>query len=156
MLSTRERLLGGLTATVTAIAVGVVLAGPSRAETVVTYTAIDRSSNYIPGNNANPRSQTPAQGDMFAIDEVLKNQAGQTVGYDSGTCVVTNTGGLAHCTVTGALPGGSITVQGIINFNRDTFVLAITGGTGRFNGAGGWLEGRNVNDTTTTLTFHFP
>ena len=77
------------------------------------------------------------------------------IGYDSGTCTFTRVSPdsqpsnsafdttLEDCAVTAFLPNGSITVQGVITTRSGTpqpATLAVTGGTGSFNGANGTLR----------------
>jgi hypothetical protein len=49
---------------------------------------------------------------------------------------------LANCVVTAVWRGGSLTVQGVVGFRSkqpEPAVFAVTGGTGRFDGAAGTL-----------------
>jgi hypothetical protein len=77
------------------------------------------------------------------------------IGYDSGTCTFTRVSPdsqpsnsafdttLEDCAVTAFLPNGSITVQGVITTRSGApqpATLAVTGGTGSFNGANGTLR----------------
>ncbi len=77
------------------------------------------------------------------------------IGYDSGTCTFTRAAPdgqpsnsafdttLESCVATAFLPNGSITVQGVITVQSGTpqpATLAVTGGTGTFNGASGTLR----------------
>ena len=96
------------------------------------------------------------------------------IGYDSGTCTFTrvapdgqpssspfnNT--LENCVATAVLPNGSITAQGVITTDSGTpqpATLAVTGGTGSFEGArgivkvtfGAQFEGRQFEQFTITL-----
>jgi hypothetical protein len=74
------------------------------------------------------------------------------IGYDSGTCTFTRVTPdgqgkgsrfnkvFENCTATAALPNGDITVQGIISSKSgkpQPATLAVTGGTGRYDGAHG-------------------
>ena len=63
----------------------------------------------------------------------------------------------AQCPATAILPGGQITVQGVIVNRSLNFTLPITGGSGRYQGAGGQLVSRDISTPTqpqVELTFH--
>ncbi|MEU6086178.1 hypothetical protein ABZ865_05075 [Streptomyces sp. NPDC047085] len=61
-----------------------------------------------------------------------------------------------QCLGTFVLADGDITGQGRITFTQapTDFDLAITGGTGRYRNASGWIHGHVLNDTDTQLTFY--
>jgi len=63
----------------------------------------------------------------------------------------------AQCPGTAILPGGQITVQGVIVNRSLNFTLPITGGSGRYDRAQGQLVARDVSTPTqpqVELTFH--
>jgi hypothetical protein len=77
------------------------------------------------------------------------------IGYDSGTCTFTRVAPdgqpsgsafdatLEDCVVTAFLPNGSVTAQGVITLRSGTpqpAQLAVTGGTGSFDGANGTVR----------------
>jgi hypothetical protein len=87
----------------------------------------------------------PSMGDTLVFSEVL-NVRGREAGTSGGVCTVTEavppyTTLTLHCVATLSLRGGQITLQGLIevqtmdDFSSNT--VAITGGTGRYFGAGG-------------------
>jgi hypothetical protein len=87
----------------------------------------------------------PSMGDMVVFSEVLSVR-GREVGMSGGVCTVTEaippyTTLTLHCVATLSLRTGQITLQGLIevqtmeDFSSNT--VAITGGTGRYAGAGG-------------------
>ena len=77
---------------------------------------------------------------------------GKQVGDEGGTCpIVDATEGLIHCTGTMRLPGGHIAFQGLTTA-APTKELAVTGGTGRYQGAGGEATLVELGDGTGTLT----
>jgi len=86
----------------------------------------------------------PSVGDTFTFSDNVFHR-GQRVGRDDGNCHVTRRGpgSLAfQCAVTVTLRGrGQITLQGLFAFRRgrpgNATDLAITGGTGGYNGASG-------------------
>ncbi len=97
-------------------------------------------------------------GDRFVFTEDLY-QRGKRVGTDHGECVLTRlrgTGGTFNCNVSAVFAGkGQLTIQGAFTFTEDEggrFVLAITGGTGRFRDAGGVVVVDETGERS-TLTF---
>jgi Dirigent-like protein len=102
-------------------------------------------------------------GDYFVFSDILYRR-GEEVGTNGGQCVIVagtppyETVTL-HCVVTADLERGQITTQGLLEFQgRDDvspFTVAITGGTGKYRGAGGEARVRPVSDTVSvhTLTF---
>ena len=54
----------------------------------------------------------------------------------------------AQCPTTSILPGGQITTQGTIVNRSLNFTLPITGGSGRYQGAGGQVVSRDVSTPT--------
>jgi hypothetical protein len=92
-----------------------------------------------------------AQGDELIINDQLttthKVKGGYPIlGRDAGVCTLTRIPEkfaeqtLANCVVTASVRGGSLTVQGVVRFKSQQpqpAVLAVTGGTGRFDGAAG-------------------
>ena len=78
------------------------------------------------------------------------------MGYDAQTCLLTSLRPpQVGCSIVFALPGGTIAGQ-YIGAPPPHKLVAITGGTGRYIGAGGTIEvvesGRDVSDRN-TLTF---
>ncbi len=95
-------------------------------------------------------------------DEAVGNgelfQNDQSVGSEGFVCtVVSLQPDLRECEVTLRLAKGDITLQGlapVISGFPTNFTLAITGGTGIYRNASGFVNGTNVNDTETDLTLH--
>ena len=95
-------------------------------------------------------------GDMFAFSSLLTKH-GRTVGHTGVACTVTSLERAeAQCVGTASLRRGQITVQGLIGEESDEeeFELAITGGTGAYEGAEGTLVVRELSETRELLTFH--
>jgi hypothetical protein len=104
---------------------------------------------FIPAPGTNPKAF--AQGDELIINDQLTtvhkvNGGYPIVGYDSGVCTLTRIPEqhapqtLADCAVTAVLSSGSLTIQGAVAFRSGQpkpAALAVTGGTGRFDGAAG-------------------
>jgi Allene oxide cyclase barrel like domain len=84
-------------------------------------------------------------------------QAGERVGRVGVVCTFTSAADpsmvQAQCPATADLPGGQITLQGLVT-NRDLRVLPITGGSGRYQGAEGEMFARFLSQTKAVLTFH--
>jgi hypothetical protein len=90
-----------------------------------------------------------SQGDQFVFTNDLLRR-GEKVGEDGGMCVVTRltAAGAAtfKCVGSNALPGGQITVQGLVTYGpgeevkEEPYFFAITGGTGRYKTARGQVK----------------
>jgi Dirigent-like protein len=132
-------------------------ASPVHAARTLKYYGFDINNGstdpgFIPVAGTNP--QVFAQGDELIINDQLtgthRTASGYPiVGYDAGVCTLTRVPEqnapqtLANCVVTAVVKGGSITVQGVIRFKSQQpapAVLAVTGGTGRFDGAAGTVR----------------
>ena len=128
-------------------------AGPAGA-TTLTFYAFDINNGttnpgFIPVPGTNPK--VFAQGDELIVNDQVTttHKAGggyPIVGHDAGVCTLTRIPEphaeqtLANCAVTAVLPGGSLTIQGVLTFQAQQpqpAVLAVTGGTGRSTGADG-------------------
>ncbi len=59
-----------------------------------------------------------------------------------------------QCLATADLRGGQIAVHGLLTGEPETFVLPITGGSGKYEGAEGEVQVRQVTETKEILTFH--
>jgi hypothetical protein len=76
----------------------------------------------------------------------------EKVGSDNGYCVRTVAGKSWECWWTAFLPAGQITVEGPF-FDAGPSTLAITGGTGKYSRASGWMDLRARNDQGTEYDF---
>ena len=93
----------------------------------------------------------PSLGDYVVFHDVLLVD-GRRVGDEGGTCPLVDVAqGLIHCTGTIRLPGGQIAFQGLTT-TAPTKQVAITGGTGRYQGVGGEATLVEFPDQTGTLT----
>ena len=102
-------------------------------------------------------------GDYFVFSDIVYRR-GEEVGTSGGQCVVvagtppyaTFT---AQCVATLDLERGQITLQGLVEFQGDDdlnpFTVAITGGTGKYRGAGGEARVRPVSDTVSVYKLSF-
>jgi hypothetical protein len=135
---------------------GAAAAGPTKssAATTLSYYAFDINNDStdrgfiaVPGDN----HQVFAQGDQLIINDQLTSTStvGDSypiVGYDTGLCTLARIPEpraeqtLEICVVTAVWRTGSLTVQGVVSFQSmqpRPAVLAVTGGTGRLDGAAG-------------------
>lgn len=94
-------------------------------------------------------------GDLLTFANALYN-AGNTkqVGTDNGYCIRTVVGKSWECWWTSFLPGGQIVVEGPF-LDAGPSKLAITGGTGRYSRARGWMNLRARNDKGTEYAFTY-
>ena len=93
----------------------------------------------------------PSLGDYVVFHDLLLTN-GKQVGDEGGTCPLVDVEqGLIHCTGTIRLPGGQLTFQGLTTTDP-TKQIAITGGTGRYQGAGCEATLVENPDQTGTLT----
>ncbi|HEY2306991.1 MAG TPA: hypothetical protein VGI05_14020 [Streptosporangiaceae bacterium] len=96
-------------------------------------------------------------GDEEIFRGILDNAAGTTqIGIFAGTLTsISANDSLNLATVDLQLPGGQITIQGFFFGSKSRIVHAITGGTGRYTGAGGEFSftfpSPGVLDMTLTL-----
>jgi hypothetical protein len=177
-MDTRARSVAIVTASVAGLAacamLGASAARPAGAADVstLTYYAFDTNDGttnpgLIPVPGTNPK--VLAQGDELIVNDQLATTQRTPGGYpivglDAGVCTLTRISGkgvaqtLANCVVTATWQNGSLTVQGVLRFQSQqpqASVLAITGGTGRFDGAHGTVGVRFTKEfkvLTITLT----
>ncbi|MFK0152496.1 hypothetical protein ACIQVL_17655 [Streptomyces sp. NPDC090499] len=102
---------------------------------------------------------SPAQGDRTVFRSNLFDLHGNQVGDTGGTCTTTrvDNGGAEECVVNYNLPGGQLTVQGmvfgILNPGPPpSFDNAITGGTGVFDRARGSVHADTIGTGTRRFT----
>lgn len=90
-------------------------------------------------------------GDYVVFHDQLRS-GGKQVGDEGGSCTIVDAAeAVTHCTGTVRLRGGQITFQGLASPDP-TKQLAITGGTGRYQGAGGEATLVEFGDGTGSLT----
>jgi hypothetical protein len=139
----------GVVTAASAAAPGGQAAAPGSAATTVTFTAKTTQVNQI--------DLPPAgfgQGDEAVFHDQLR-QSGMLIGHAGGVCQATFVANgqvpQYQCVVTFVLPGGRVTVQGLLDIaNPASFTgqYAVTGGTGSYEGAGGQAT---IHQTTATL-----
>jgi hypothetical protein len=86
--------------------------------------------------------QGPSLGDQFVFHSDLRRE-GETIGHDGGTCTVVSVEEPRlpefQCIATLWFDEGQITAQGLVQFTDEAFEVAITGGTGAYEGAAGHI-----------------
>jgi len=95
-------------------------------------------------------------GDLLTFANAIYDSANaKKVGTDNGWCIRTAVGKAWECAWTTSLANGQITVAGPFNDAGDS-KLAITGGTGAYATAQGWmlLHARNDKGTEYDFVFH--
>lgn len=101
-------------------------------------------------------SATDAAGNVLTFANDVFDRADKVkVGTDQGYCVRIVVGKTWECNFTTILSTGQITVEGPFSDTGNT-VLAITGGTGKYRNARGWME-LNYHDAAGTkfdFVFH--
>ncbi|MFF4371013.1 hypothetical protein [Streptomyces sp. NPDC001594] len=94
---------------------------------------------------------SPKQGDTVVVRSDLFDSQHIKVGESHGTCTTTRGGAdeAEQCVVTYTLPGGQLTVQGMyFNYlDQGPFDNAITGGTGDYKKARGWVHSDTIATT---------
>ncbi|UQX02179.1 hypothetical protein [Streptomyces sp. RerS4] len=100
-----------------------------------------------------------AQGDRTVFRSTLFDEDGNQVGETGGTCTTTRVvdGGAEVCVVTYTLPGGQLSVQGMVfGFLNPgpppSFDNGITGGTGEFDQARGSVHADTIATGTRRFT----
>ena len=100
-------------------------------------------------------SNDDALGNVLTFANPVFNEADTTeVGTDNGYCVRTVKGAAWECVWTTFLPAGQITVEGPFSDTANT-TLAITGGTGLYAHARGWMALNYHNPQGTEFDFVF-
>jgi dirigent-like protein len=85
-------------------------------------------------------SNVDAAGNVLTFaNDVFDSSDAKKVGSDQGYCIRTVVGKTWECNWTTFLAGGQITVEGPFSDTGNT-AIAVTGGTGRFRNARGWMD----------------
>jgi len=101
-------------------------------------------------------------GDVVATHDHLTNAGGKPAGHDGVVCTVTLVGSASaqfQCLVTAHLKGGDLTAQGLFTEpfrepHHPTVFFAVTGGTGTYSGATGYVRVHEATEEETDYTFH--
>jgi len=123
-----------------------------------TINLLEVSKSFTPTGGLDFQSP-PKVGQGFVIESDFYKWQGRKRGAHygtlQGTCTFTKIVGDASsqfCNVGVFLPGGQITVAGIIN-QSGLFTIPIVGGTGIYAGARGYVRVRNINENNSADTF---
>ncbi|MFJ6792919.1 hypothetical protein [Streptomyces sp. NPDC091268] len=124
---------------------------------IITLTGRLAQQSRFPVNPAGPA----AQGDRTVVRSLLFDEDDNQVGETGGFCTTTrvDNGGAEECVVTYTLPGGQITVQGMVFGHLipgppPSFDNAINGGTGKYDKARGWVHADTIAPNTRRFTIH--
>ena len=104
----------------------------------------------------NKKAQDDVIGNTLGFGNNLYNARNtKKVGRDQGFCYRTNPGAFWECLFTNVLEDGRITVQGVFPDSLHDSKMAITGGTGAYKGAQGFMILHARNDIGTRFDFEF-
>ena len=146
------------------VVVGVLMSAPAAAaadgkgKRVLRIIATENQFQFLDLGTAGP-----SLGDELVFSERLTRR-GRPVGVSGGVCTATQVEPpydelTFHCVATLKLRRGQITLQGLIEVQGEDdpgpFTVAITGGTGRYSGAGGKAVIREVSPTKSVYKLHF-
>ncbi|MFB7867124.1 dirigent protein [Streptomyces sp. NPDC056069] len=147
----RFRRIGALGAC-TVAAVALATAAPAAAHDDGDGFEFTLYAKEVPVTGASESAPAPKAGDTFTFaDDLYKTKGGDKVGRDGGVCGVVRVSGDqadANCIGTFALnggPGGQLTAQALTTFDITNeqpaaFDVAVTGGTGDFKSAHGYIR----------------
>ena len=127
-------------------------AGGKSTALTVTFTVVERATTDAVTETG---KKGDSAGDILTFANALYN-AGNTkkVGTDNGFCMRTVVGKSWECWWTTFLAGGQLTVEGPF-LDAGPSKLSITGGTGKYSRARGWMDLRSRNDKGTEYDFAY-
>ena len=139
---------------VLAVATVVATAGGNSTSPAATFTVVERATTDAVTNKGVKKGDSLGDVLTFA-NEIYNADNTKKVGSDNGFCVRTQVGKAWGCVWTTFLPSGQLTVDGPFLDAGDS-KLAITGGTGGYARARGWmnLHARNAKGTEFDFAFH--
>jgi len=146
-----------LAAVLTAVPAAAATAAPASHRTPQAAAASVRTIHLVAHEQQRKFLSEGGFGDEGIFGGILDNAAGTTqVGIFAGTLTsISANDSLNLAAVDLQLPGGQITGQGFADFTQPRLIHAITGGTGRYTGAGGEFSltfpSPRVLDMTLTL-----
>jgi hypothetical protein len=126
-----------------AIAMVAVLAGSGSAQSAPSSLHLVSKSQRKVGFF--PRHR-PHQGDRFGFGDTI---SGDDTGIDRGVCTII--GRQTLCNVQVQLSKGTLSLQGFVTERSRNTPIAVTGGTGAYNGARGTAVVTDVNSSTTDI-----
>ncbi|MER7764910.1 dirigent protein [Streptomyces sp. NPDC097619] len=164
----RSRRPGALAALGACAAAAVVFGAPLPASAADPPTEFTLYAKELPADESDGSSEStdrPEVGDTFAFaDDLYRVKDGPVVGRDGVSCVVvraSGSGGDMHCAGTLVLnggPGGQIAAQGLTQFDMTDsamsgYDIAVTGGTGDFKDARGYIRVTDEGDGYQKMDF---
>jgi hypothetical protein len=103
-------------------------------------------------------------GDQLVFSDVVsETRGGEATGSTGVSCTIVNVAkdgktGANLCDATLSVSAGQIAVQGLVTVTEGVlnppFDLAVVGGTGEYEGAGGHVTVEDLSETESKLTFH--
>ncbi|SHG05088.1 dirigent protein [Streptoalloteichus hindustanus] len=125
------------------------LGGPAAAETEAAGRAVTLDLHVANDQFAAHDIGQPGKslGDMTVYSDKMVRD-GREVGEDGGTCVVTHVDGprsISNCVLTIRLAEGQLTAQGLWDDGTSPMQMAITGGTGAYRNARGYLQAWDIH-----------
>jgi hypothetical protein len=127
--------------------------GPAKSRTLVFHVVFSPEEIIQANNVRNPNGPFSLGDEIVFHDQLFSG--GQNVGDEAGSCVFVDVSQapLTKCTDVVQLPGGTITAQ-FLNAPPPLKQLAITGGSGVYDAAGGDGTLLELGNGTGTLTLH--
>jgi hypothetical protein len=137
---------GGAAAAAVALALaGGGPAGAQDAPKTIALTAVEQHCA-----NADNGRRGDSVGDVLACRGALRGSSGSRAGQAHWTCVFLGTERAGEdCLGTVALSGGTLQLAGVLNHMGPRSTWAVTGGTGKYAGARGSAELRQLSATRT-------
>lgn len=121
----------------TVVVAGAVLAGPVGARSARTITVVEHATTDVTTDTGKAGDSV---GDILTFaNDVFDAADKKKAGTDQGYCLRVVAGASYECNWTLLLPGGQIVVEGPFYDTKDS-TLAITGGTGAYEGARGSMR----------------
>jgi allene oxide cyclase len=120
------------------------------------FTVVERATTDVVVY-VNKKAQDDVIGNTLGFGNNLYNaKNSKKIGRDEGSCYRTNPGKYWECSWTNILDDGRIAVQGVFPDSLHDSKLAITGGTGAYKDARGFmiLHSRNAGGTAFDFEFH--
>jgi allene oxide cyclase-like protein len=125
---------------------------PAKSTTLV-FDVVFSPPEFVQANNVRDPNSPFSLGDELVFHDQLFS-SGQHVGDEAGSCVIVDVSPvLANCTEVMRLPDGTITAQ-FLNAPPPVKQLAITGGSGVYNAAGGDGTAVEFGNGTGKVTLH--
>src|SRR3954452_5899512 len=148
MPSRLRRVITGLAVAALAVPAVAMAKGHDHGRTF-TLHAVEVTDEFL---DLGDQGLSPGDQPVFAT---ALSRDGRPEGVTGGSCTVTSLNSdntfTASCQATAQLRGGLLTTQALVTFGpglQPRFTLAITGGTGKYSGASGEVEVRQMTETT--------